>query len=734
MINCLQRAMIRKIILISVLCFAFMGMHAQSKLSPYTYKYLHAQKTMSMKDAQRMQGNEYVSAYIYLNKGADMAILEETGVRINLVLDNIVTAQLPANRIEEIAALEEVKYVQIATPVRPMMDKARLSAGVNKVQDGIELPQAFAGKDVVVGVIDAGFQYGHINFYDRDRQKLRVQRVWEQNYDKGTPPEGFTYGGEFKTVEELLKAAGDVTTNSHGSHVAGIAAGADRLEGNTYYGVAGDADIVFVSMGDRTENNVNLSDAIAYIYKYAESVDKPCVINMSLGTQAGPHDGTSTFDLVADRLQGKGRLLVGSVGNFGAGKFHVSKTFSSISDEPLKTFVKFKTSRTVTGDIEIWGEPGMKYDVEVIVYNTYRKEQVDASGKISAGAKEGASQEYEFQNSAKGSVLVTTEISPLNGKTHALVSLNVSALKQNNNIGIILTPQSEGTLHVWGDDVNVELTSAEVEGWTEGNNEYSLAEIGGTGTNIISVGAYVTRNTYTKEGSDEEVTLDETMNDIASFSSRGPAIDGRVKPEITAPGTYIASSISAYDQTISSQVLARTETWNDQTFYYAYMQGTSMAAPFVAGVLATWLQANPELSPADVRTILKKTAQTDSYTGTLPPEGNGIWGYGKIDAWNGIKKSLEWAASVDAMPEMLPAAVLTGSGKDDCRILFTKESTDVHLSVYSMGGNRVYTQSVGTVHVSEEIPVDLHDVPAGIYLVSVKGNRINRMFKVCISK
>ena len=67
--------------------------------------------------------------------------------------------------------------------------------------------------------------------------------------------------------EEILKVAGDVTSNSHGTHVAGIAAGADSLDGNTYYGVAGDADIVLVSMGETTPNNVNLSDAIAYIYK-----------------------------------------------------------------------------------------------------------------------------------------------------------------------------------------------------------------------------------------------------------------------------------------------------------------------------------------------------------------------------------------------------------------------------------------------------------------------------------
>lgn len=727
----------KRILLACVWLLVCSGIFAQSKLSPYTNKYLASRKAEYSKGIQRVKGEEWVPAYIYLNTGAKTSVLKEAGVKVNLELDDIVTAQLPADRIQEIASLEEVKYIQVATPVYPMMDKVRISAGVDKVQEGVDLSGPFLGEGVVVGVIDAGFQYEHPNFYDWEKKKLRIKRVWEQNYDKGTPPEGFTYGGELKTSEEILRAQGDVTSNSHGTHVTGIAAGADTLAGNTYYGVAGDADIVLVSMGNTTENNVNLSDAIAYIYKYAESVNKPCVINMSLGTQAGPHDGTSTFDLVSDKLQGKGRLLVGSVGNFGNDKFHVSKTFASASDEPLKTFVKYKQSPSpsnIGGDIEVWGEPGMKYNVQVVVYNTFGKEQVDNSGEIDVAVKEGSTQEYTFKKNASGSVLITTEISPLNDKPHALISLKVKSLKMNNSIGLVITPKSKGTVHVWGDDTYVELESNDIEGWTDGNNEYSLAEIGGTGKKIISVGAYVTRNTYKKEGSDEEATLNETMNDIATFSSKGPALDGRVKPDITAPGTYIVSSISSLDVTLASQIIAKTETWNDKTFYYAYMQGTSMAAPVVTGILATWLQANPELAPDDVRGIIEKTALSDEFTGTLPAQGNGIWGHGKIDAWKGIKESLVWASAIDALPADLPKVVLLGGGTGEYRVLFVEEASNIVFSIYSMDGHQVGIQNVGHAGVSEEIQVDLEGIPAGIYIVKIKGDKLNEAFKVIVRR
>ena len=63
-----------------------------------------------------------------------------------------------------------------------------------------------------------------------------------------------------------------------------------------------------------------ISNAIAYIYDYAEMMGMPCVVNLSLGAHAGPHDGTSPFDLMADAMQKEGRLIVGSAGNHRADK------------------------------------------------------------------------------------------------------------------------------------------------------------------------------------------------------------------------------------------------------------------------------------------------------------------------------------------------------------------------------------------------------------------------------
>ena len=328
--------------------------HAEGKLSVYARKLL-AGRGQAVPAVMRSaaEGRGLVPAYVHLSPGADPSVLGRLGVEVNIRAGSVVTARIPVDSLAAVSALDCVEYVQTAVPVSPMVDLVRPAVGADRVLAGTGLSRPYTGRGVVVGIIDSGFDYTHPDFYDGVSGELRIRRVWEQGYDGGTPPEGFTYGCEFDTADEILTAAGDVTTNSHGTHVAGIAAGADNSLG--YAGIAPDADIVLVSMaGAETENNVNLSDAIAYIYGYAESVGKPCVINMSLGNQSGPHDGTSTFDVIADGLQGPGRLIVGSVGNFGAGKLHAFKDFAGGRPDTLRTFIDYKNAlspQTAGGDI-----------------------------------------------------------------------------------------------------------------------------------------------------------------------------------------------------------------------------------------------------------------------------------------------------------------------------------------------------------------------------------------------
>ena len=111
--------------------------------------------------------------------------------------------------------------------------------------------------------------------------------------------------------------------------------------------------------------------------------------------------------------------------------------------------------------------------------------------------------------------------------------------------------------------------------------------------------------------------------------------------EIVAPGTYIIAAGNSYDGNISSFPLASEYVWNNRSYKYVFMQGTSMAAPFVTGVLATWLEANPQLSPDDVRNVWQQTAIQDIHTEGNVGTTEATYGWGKIDAHAGIQKVIK---------------------------------------------------------------------------------------------
>lgn len=711
------------ILLSAALLLGCTSLFGQSKLAPNTRHYLQSAQERIVRSNPAMM----LDAYMSVKEHLDLQELEKLGVKVNLNLGDILTAQIPANAIEKVAALPSVRYIQLAATPQQQLDKARQATGVDRIHQGEQLPQAYMGKDVVVGIIDAGFDYKHPAFYSADGKTLRIKRVWEQGNTKGQQPEKFSYGAEYTTPEAIEGAQYDINYNSHGTHVAAIAAGGYR--GNDWYGVAGEADIVLVSKGDVTPNNVNISDAIDYIYSYAESVGKPCVINMSLGMEIGPHDGTSIFDQVSDRLQGAGKLLVGSAGNYKKMPLHVSKQFTGADDSPLQTMIDFKTKPSATnigGEVDIWGEAGMQYDIQVVLYNYTRDEVVCASEVMDASNAEGGTQTFEITKNGTGKVHLTTEINPFNHKPHTYITLEVSSLRSRNALGLIITPKKAGEVHVWTDNVYVNLTDNDCEGWTKGNGDYTLVEIGGTGKKILSVGAYTTRNTYKKLGSTVEENIGEKEGDISSFSSTGPATDGRMKPEITAPGAYIISALNSHDGNLSSIPLAGgIENTN---YCYGYMLGTSMAAPFVAGTVATWLQANPQLTPEDLRTILKQTAVKDEFTGSELPANGGIWGYGKLNAYEGLKTVLAQTGITPTLADRDNWVSFVPRHQNPA-LLFTQQQETVAIEVYDTAGKCRFHQTLNNLKPGMEFRLPTSKLAHGVYCIKVTGAQQHAQFK-----
>ena len=207
----------------------------------------------------------------------------------------------------------------------------------------------------------------------------------------------------------------------------------------------------------------------------------------------------------------------------------------------------------------------------------------------------------------------------------------------NQSLRVMLnSTSSEGLIHYW----NVTELSNDVGNWgmpfttfqtgsISGDNENGISEPS-CADDVISVAAYATG--WTTPGGNP------IGGGIASFSSRGPRFDGVMKPDIAAPGVSIAAALSSF--TDGQYTTIGSIEFNNRTYYFARLSGTSMASPMVAGVAALILDAHPTISASTVKEILLQTAREDNKTGVLPTEGDPTWGHGKVNALAAVEQAV----------------------------------------------------------------------------------------------
>jgi minor extracellular serine protease Vpr len=609
----------------------------------------------------------YANAFLLVSESYEPSELSKYGFLPGSRSGQFSTGLIPIEKIADISNIETINYIQIGEPAKPLMDAARAATWVNEVHSGTGLPQSYFGNGVVVGIIDYEFDYTHPNFYDgTGSNNYRIKRVWEQG-GTGTPPSGFSYGRELTTQSAILSAQTSSASGSHGTHVTGIAAGAGGGAGNTFMGVATQSDIVLVSPSSSLLNTT-IADGIVYIMNYATSVGKPCVINMSLGQHTGPHDGNSFFDQYCDGIVGPGKILVGAAGNEGSKALYYGKSYTS-SDTVLYSFVQFPYSSNGTNgetSIDIWGNQNQNIKVAVNIYNTNTNSFEDYTPYIAANS--GSTNNYTLYDDDTFvpdacTVTIATEINGLNNKPRVTVNIDNTAQDDNYRWAMIEIIAYNTQTKMWADDIQSSPGHAEFTNygkgypWVNGSTSSTMGEIGGTGKNIITVGAYTSKNSWTAlNGSNQ--SNGATKDAIADFSSKGPTADGRTKPDITAPGNVIVSSVNSFDSDYpsNSNDVVSGVTNGTNNWYFAKMQGTSMASPMVTGILALWLQAYPNLTPTQAKTLMKDNAWTDSFTGTIPVNGSNTWGWGKIDAQNGL---IDLLTKIPAQPTITPTGTVS---------------------------------------------------------------------------
>ncbi|WP_084274256.1 S8 family peptidase [Crocinitomix catalasitica] len=585
----------------------------------------------------KINGISYLSTLAETDRDFDASLLKGEGYIIGSQINKFISLKVPFHLLDKIETLEGIKTIQLAGKIKPDLHKVRYDTHVDSIHKGIGLPEIYSGKDIIIGVTDWGFDYSSPMFYDTLLEATRIIAAWDQFKTSGPNPVDYAYGTEFNSPATLI-AAGSDTANiysygTHGTHVAGIAGGSGA--GTNFRGMAYEAQFLFVTF---FPDEGAVLDAWEWMYNKAVAEDKRLVINMSWGLyHTGALDGTSILSQALDSYSDLGVTFVTSGGNNGSVNFHIKKEFTG---DTLYSKIEFYESEMETlygQSIHAWGDSESSFTAGFNVLNI-SNEIVGSSEWYSTA---------EFTDYIESYIALEGDIDTVRFNlsmddaypTNDRPQMRLRIKNPIDSYKIILkSTHLSGTVHFW----NVTELTSDVGNWgmpftrsspdyVSGDNEYGVGAPACSHA-AISVAAHAAE--YAAEPGDPLFG-----GGAASFSSNGPLITGEIKPDISAPGVNVTSSISSYTDDAFGFVVSSVD-FEGRTYDFARFSGTSMSGPAVAGICALILDANPYLSPDQVKEIIIETARLDRHTGEIGPEGSTSWGWGKIDAYDAIRSAI----------------------------------------------------------------------------------------------
>jgi subtilisin family serine protease len=582
-------------------------------------------------------------------RSSDVTPLVRLGARLGTRAGTLVNARVPLAALGALLAEPAVAVVYGARRWAPFNDLGVADIGVAGLRSATG-PDTFTGsvgRGVIVGLVDTGVDFTHPDFLLDSLGRSRILFLWDQTLAGAGPGlvDGTTFGYGVECAQASLTSAACASRDSvgHGTHVLGTAAGDGSATGaglpaGRLAGVAPGADLIVVKTSGVTTAVV---DGVNYIFRRASQLGRPAVVNLSLGAQWGPHDGTLPEEAELDSLVGPGRIVVAAAGNAGdnrnatppltADDLHASAMPAAGQPASIAlTIPSYVPAPGIANDfvvLQLWYAASDTLTVTVVRPDGSSVTSGASASPPATVTQDAIQGQVHIENGPDSAVALSAD----NLGFIAIGDLLGGAAPQAGTWTIQLTSvasHSGKPAHLWvadaalgpqGSPLGVSLTG--------GSNGYLVATPA-TATRVLAVGAYTTRLQWVDQGgSNEAYTNQVRLGDLTWFSSPGPRRDGVAKPDIAAPGQGIASALSVAASVPPGRVTSDGRHW--------ILEGTSMAAPFVTGAVALLLERNPKLTPELARTLLTRAARVDSFA-RHPFDGgpnatpNASWGYGKL--------------------------------------------------------------------------------------------------------
>lgn len=592
--------------------------------------------------------------FVRANKAELISYLKQINGTYKYSFKNYHHITIPSNKIYELSQQPFIKYIDyhLQKPVA-LNDSMRVKARINQVNLGNSpLPQGYTGNGVIIGFIDTGVDFNHPDFQDT-AGNTRVIAIWDQTqpYDTIRTPPAYGYGQLWDSIDINNGICTSVDLSGHGTTVAGTACG-NGFSTGTHAGAAPNSWVVMVKTNEAVPNWLNtVADAVDYMYKLADSLNMPCVINASVGDYYGSHDGRDIASQFIDSMiQAKrGRLMVAALGNSGAlAPYHLATNVDADT-----SFTWFKYNAPGGGDAFPYG---------VVYFETFSDTADMQNVQFSMGADQvspvfkhaGQSQfrnAYDFLGTtvtdtifnSSGNVLgIVDYYSEIQGD---LLFMQVHMQEPDSNAYYFrFSTTGSGTYDVWSgqwlgisDMVNTGIPSdtvfPDIVNYVSPDSAKTMVSAFQCLESVVTVANYNNIQNYI--GYDlNPVALGEIEGNIASTCSRGPTRDNRLKPDVAATGnvTFSPGPLPILSTLIS---VAPFKLLPDGM--HMRNGGTSMASPVVAGIGGLFLERCPKINWLEFKTHINATAYTDSFTGSV---WNMSYGFGKVNAFEAIKQTV----------------------------------------------------------------------------------------------
>jgi hypothetical protein len=608
---------------------------------------------------------------------------EKFGAYYKYGYKDLAAVSVPLNKFDEFVTAEGIlRFENVDMPVVPLADQAILLNNIAAVQAGdAPLNQPYKGDGVIVGIIDDGIDFRHADFM-KDDSTTRIRYIWDQRYLPSSPnysPAPYGYGRECNSGDINSGTCPHVepaNKSGHGTTVSGVAVGNgnalknDSLAPTRYIGMAPNAEIIVVAINDQQNFLSRVLDGIDYIFKKADALGKPCVINVSYGTYIGPRDGLDLASLMTGYLLDErgGRAVVAAAGNAGNVNYHLSYEITSDT-----AFTWFRKTQNVNLYFSLFADTADFNNVQFAfaadnwsdTLNTFIKRTnfITLKGfyNINPGIVNVAGQDFPLTDSLGNDIgTISTTVTYNLGRYW--LEVRIFPVNASHMWRFITT--GSGRFDLWS-SAGIMGTADMVESFTADtlinhpfadrvpgiahykypDNKKTLVASIQCSDRVITVGNYINKTwwypNYYNDTTKTELYGLYTQGEFNPESSRGPTRDNRQKPDISATGTFTVSTGNLNN----IQLLINSGQGAKLGYRGLHHRNgkTSIASPCVAGAVALYLQKNPEAYWYEVKAAIITSAKRDTFTGNNLPDAD--WGYGKLNAFAAMQTNLTYGCT-----------------------------------------------------------------------------------------